>query len=195
MSDEGRCSSCGFLSKFDRVYSGPPPNVYEMPPRDRSTGESTQIRLDSGREITTFPHCYLDVYDIWGTIDQTRRKTQNTEPLAAMEVFSADRGCPKWHRYTQGFSPQEHLGEIRMQKLELERQQFEQKMANDQNTFMTNLDSKNKTFQLILGLVLGGIALIEIFVGALQVVYPAGWPWLQKIVGSLPSPPPSMPGL
>jgi len=191
---DGRCVSCGFLSKFNRHYDGPPPYVYEMPPRDRESGERTQIRLDSGREIAGFPQCYVGEAKIWEEIDALRRKTGKNEFEAATEVFNENRRCPKWHPYTQGFSPQEHWEELRMQELELKRQAFEKRMADDQKAFMAKLDTGNKQVQLILGLVLGGIAVIEIIVGVLQVLYPTGWPWLQHLLGiqpptQLPRPP------
>ena len=53
-SQNGRCSSCGFLAKFDFHCSGPPPYVYEMPQTDRSLGLISAIRLEAAREITGF---------------------------------------------------------------------------------------------------------------------------------------------
>lgn len=71
-------------------------------------------------------------------------------------------------------------------ELELKREQFEQRMATDQKQLMQTLDTGNKRVQLILGIVLGGIAVVEILVGLLQVIYPTGFPWLQKLLGVVP---------
>lgn len=188
---KGRCISCGFLSKYNVHHNGPPPYFYEMPENDRNSGQMSGIRLDAGREIQGFPQCYVNAEDLWREIDLGKREGKN-EYLHARGVFEKDRKCPKWHRYTPGFSPQEHLEELRAQELELKRQEFEQRMAADQKELMRKLDSGNKRVQLILGLVLGGIAVVEIIVGLLQVLYPTGFPWLQNLFGIKPPAPPSI---
>lgn len=129
---EGKCISCGFLAKFDAHYEGPPPYIYEMPPRGRDTGEVSGIRLWANREILGFPQCYANVANLWGEIDSATRAGGMDRFAAAREVFSKERHCAKWHQYTPGFSPQQHLEEERMLELELKRQQFEKQMADDQ---------------------------------------------------------------
>ena len=70
-----------------------------------------------------------------------------------------------------------------MLELELKRQEFEKQMADDQKALMLKLDAdqkeinrKNRLFQWLLF----GIAVVEIIVGLLQVLYPTGLPWFQK---------------
>ena len=89
-----------------------------------------------------------------------------------------------------------------MHELELRRQEFEKRMADDHKSlilqvdaankeFMKTLDNGNKRVQLILGFVLGGIALFGVLVGVLQLLYPVGFPWLQNVFGiQQPSLPP-----
>ena len=66
-------------------------------------------------------------------------------------------------------------------------------MASEHKELMRTLDQGNKRVQLILGFVLGGIAVVEIIVGVLQVLYPTGFPWLQNFFGIKPPIPPSIP--
>ena len=93
-------------------------------------------------------------------------------------------------QYDQGFSPQEHLQEARMLEIELKRQQFEQKMQDDHKAVLLELDKRNRRFSWIIGF----FAAAEVFAAFAQMAFPNGWPWLQRIFGSLPSPPSPMPG-
>ena len=88
-----------------------------------------------------------------------------------------------------------------MQELELKRQAFELKLFEMNRTLNEKAEkaskaaensSKRVTYVLIF------FAILEVTFGAasvLQLAYPAGWPWLMKLVGSMPQPPsiPAMP--
>ena len=174
---DGRCASCGFLSQFDAHLDGPPPHLYEYPSRDREQGGPTVVRLAKDRLIYTFPRCYRNCLDIFQEISMLE-KDGTSSVLATLEVLKEDRQCQKWHPYTPGFSPQEHLEDIRMQELELARRKFEDKM-----------NQSNRNFQVFLTVVVLIFALAEIVT---TMAFPAGWPWLMSKVGSLP-PPPSVP--
>ncbi len=185
---DGRCGSCGFLSQFDYHTDGPPPHFYEYPIQDRQQPGETVVRLEKDWQITTFPRCYFNCADLLGEIDGRVRSESTTRTLATWHVLWKDRNCHKWHPYSQGFSPQEHWEEVRMQELELKRQQFEQKMVNDHKAFMTLMEDRNWWFQFWIAFILGAIAVLEILVGIFQLLYPSGLPWFQ-------SPPPLMPGV
>ena len=81
-----------------------------------------------------------------------------------------------------------HLQDLRMNELELNRQKFEVKMQDDNKAFMNELHSSNRNLQIALAVV------VAIFAIA-QMAFPNGWPWLMRILGSLPieSPLPPMP--
>lgn len=179
-----QCGSCGFLAKFDLTYSGPPPYIYEFPNKDRESGLISPIRLEAAREIYGFAQCYVNADDILG---ECQKEVQSgSEYQHRRQVFAKDRDCPRWHQYTPGLSPQQHLEEERVLELELKRQQFEQKMVQDHKDFMSTIDANNKCFQLKVTCVLGFIAVVEIIVTGLQLLYPTGLPWFQTI--------PKMPG-
>ena len=189
---QGRCVSCGFLSKFDMENQGPPPYIYEMPPKDRSSGAMSWVRIGNYHVTGPSPQCYVNTAKILEEIDlyiQTEKRREE----GASKAFNRDRQCLKWHLYTPGFSPQQHLEEERMLDLEFQRQKFQKQMADDQKAIMLKLDAdqkeiirlndiRNRWFQWILA----GIAVLEIFVGLLQVLYPSGFPLLQNIFGIKP---------
>ncbi|MGD9728163.1 MAG: hypothetical protein AB7G68_11825 [Nitrospiraceae bacterium] len=181
----GRCISCGFLSKFDLHYSGPPPYVYEMPQRDREYGQTSAIRLEAAREIQGFPQCYVNVSNLWGEINKATRAEGLDAFTASRQAFSKDRRCPKWHRYTPGFSPQEHLEEIRMTELEQKRQEFELKLFEMNRSLNDKADASN--WRVTKWLMF--FAFLEVLFGAAQLAYPDGWPWLMRLLGSPPAPP------
>lgn len=181
-ASEGRCISCGFLAKFDLHYSGPPPYIYEMPPRDRETGERSGLRLEAAREITGFPQCYVNASDIWKEIGTARRDRNIDEFSATRQVLDQDRHCSKWYPYTQGYSPQEHLEEKRVLQLEKDRKEFEFRIEQDRKNFELLLEQRNRNFQIFLAIVVAILAVAEIIASLLQVVYPNGWPWLQKLL-------------
>jgi hypothetical protein len=159
-----------------------------MPKRFRDGGHWTTIRLEKDREITTFPWCYLNCSDIWGEIDSLKRAGDG-DGLAVLKTYRKPRGCLKWRAYTPGFSPQQHFEYRRMEELESDRRNFEQKLHNDHKAVLLEVDKRNRTFSWIVGV----FAAAEVFAAFAQMAFPNGWPWLQKLFGSLPLPPP-MPG-
>jgi hypothetical protein len=167
-----------------------------MPDKDRQTGQLCGIRISSDREIYGFPDCYVNAAHLWEEIADAR-KAGDSEYASVRNVLRRDRHCKHWYSYTPGFSPQWHLGEIKMQELELKRQEFERRMADDHKALLLQMETENKRFLaildkgnkrvlLILGFVLGGIAVLEIIVGLFQVLYPTGFPWLQDFFGIKP---------
>ena len=119
-----QCVNCGFLAKFDRHFDGPPPYIYEMPPKDRETGIMSSIHLSAKNVDITFPQCYVNAISIWTETEAAKREGMGME-TAARTAFNRPRSCDKWHQYTHGFSPQDHLQEERVRALELERRTFE----------------------------------------------------------------------
>ena len=185
---EGCCASCGFLSRFDEHYDGPPPYFYEMTTSERKDGLRRNIKIDSGWAITPFPRCYVDATDIWEEIT-TSKRLGTTEAIATLEVFNKDRDCKKWRPYTLGFSPQEHYEKVRQDELEKHRKEFEFNLS-ERNRLS---DEKTERSNWIVVWVLGIFALIEVIVGGislLQLAYPNGWPWLMVLFGNTPNIPP-----
>jgi hypothetical protein len=148
-----------------------------------------------GRQIITFIHCFINETDLWEFIDAGRAHGEHI-PVVTKKVLQEDRQCPKWHQYTPGFSPQQHLEEERALELELKRQQFEQRMDKENKEFTVRLDVRNRRFQFWLAVVLGIFAIAEVLAAFVQVAFPNGWPWLMHKVGAdvVPSIPP-IPGM
>lgn len=142
----GRCISCGFLAKFDLHYDGPPPYIYEMPGRDRISGEMSQIHLAKDHPVWGSPFCYANADDLYIAIQKVKQQHGQTNFGEVHTFFDQDRQCNKWHPYTKGFSPQQHLEEVRMQELELKRQAFELKMQQDHEAVLLRLDKRNRNF-------------------------------------------------
>lgn len=179
------CATCGFLSRFDESYDGPPPYIYEMSPAERDDGLRRQMKFDSGRGITTVPRCYVDAADIGEEIS-TLKRLGTADARATVEVFRKERDCERWRPYTLGFSPQEHYEKARLETLEKQRQRFEFNLS-ERNRLS---DEKTERSNWIVVWVLGIFALIEVIVGGislLQLTYPNGWPWLMDLAGNTPS--------
>jgi hypothetical protein len=143
------------------------------------------MRIDGGRHVNGFPQCYIRVCDVWEEILMVRR-TGSALNAANREIFEKDRQCPKWHRYTPGFSPQEHLEDVRMTELELKRQEFELRLFEMNRRLNEQSERSNKRVTCVLIL----FAIFEVLFGAasvLQLAYPEGWPWLMNLLGSTPS--------
>jgi ElaB/YqjD/DUF883 family membrane-anchored ribosome-binding protein len=48
---------------------------------------------------------------------------------SVLAIINRDRGCPEWYPYTPGFSPKEHLEELRMRQLEEDRRKHDLELA------------------------------------------------------------------
>jgi len=173
------CLTCGFLAKLDAHYEGPPPYVYEFSDKERQTGNIRKVYLSKDNDIYAFPHCHVNAFPLSSEISEYRKENSSWEHQAIRQVVVKKRMCRSWHPYTPGFSPQQHLEQVRMEQLEIDRRRFENEM-----------NQSNRNFQIFLTVVVLIFAIAEIFIPA---AFPNGWPWLQGIFGSLPPPPPPMP--
>jgi hypothetical protein len=148
---KGRCISCGFLAKRPSAQRVMPPDYYEVSLEERQQGQMFLHIPDTFTgQISTDPACLRRAADL----AQEMSGTTNT---AAATVLGKDRHCDKWHAYTPGLNPKEHLEEFKARELERERRRFE----------------------LSITVILGGLALASIFV---QLAFPNGWKWLMGLL-------------
>ena len=138
--EQGRCCSCGFLSrKLDPYVKAVPdaaagvlPEYFEVPPEDRATGDvSRPMAVPYFRSMATRPACFRHV------IDMPHQAPADT----VLAFINLDRQCPKWWPYTPGMDPKEHFSELQVMRLEQERREFEQRMEADRRDFESKLDA------------------------------------------------------
>lgn len=183
-----KCADCGFLAKYCPGNQIPTPNYFEMDTLARETGKAFQHPAHSaGGLAPSYPVCFRRVAEFEDTFKGFKVESQQ-DPNKLFELLQQERSCSLWWEYSPGLDPKEHLQDLRMNQLELDRQKFQKQMADDQTALMLKLDTdqkrineKNRLFQWILL----GVAVLEIIVSALQVLYPAGLPWFQKPIPSI----------
>src|SRR6185436_20538026 len=148
-----QCITCGFLCKHVPDGDIPTPKFFEMDSANRKSGEVFRHTVNSFRgSVYAHPMCFRG-------IDTVNREleTASDSNTRFLEIATKERQCGKWILYEHGFSPKDHLQDLRMNELELKRQQFQKQMADDQNNLMLKLDAdqkvinrKNRLFQWIL---------------------------------------------
>ncbi len=125
----GRCVSCGFLAKHrDRWH--------EATEEERETGTLLQGGAGWEHEINTVPACFVRAADLPAEYQAgLRTPAESLESgdtvlrRATLNIVTRDRGCPQWYPYSPGFSPKEHLEELRMMQLEDERRKHDLELA------------------------------------------------------------------
>ncbi len=137
-AEKGKCRTCGFLAKHATVDShGPRPSYYEVGLDERESGKTWSYKPDlKAGPLSTEPACFRLVADL---------RTEAQELIqslgwdgAAKEVVNKPRGCEHWYPYLVGFSPKEHMEELKLQKLEQERRDFEFKLFNMSHELQRN---------------------------------------------------------
>jgi hypothetical protein len=128
-----RCVSCGFLGKHRFSW-------FEVTLEERALGSLAKANA----EPRVVPGCIRGVADLARERDgNLAALRENGEPVAdaegnvnvraerqaLLEVLNLDRRCSDWYPYTPGFSPKEHLEELRMAQLEQERRDHELALA------------------------------------------------------------------
>ena len=112
-ADQGKCRSCGFLSKHAKKPSVPAPRFYEAEHSERITVNAF-IRHSIGyREwVETEPMCFVGEINL---VQLSNADTQEeTEDRLEAEI-NRDRKCPRWYAYMPGLSPIEHYDQMNWQ--------------------------------------------------------------------------------
>jgi hypothetical protein len=127
-ADQGKCRSCGFLSKHGtKPFGIPLPRFYEAEHSERITvGTFFRHAIGYRQWVDTEPMCFL------GKINLMQLVAADTQPEIEGKLESeilADRKCEGWYPYMPGLSPREHYEEYQMQRLENDRRAFETRLA------------------------------------------------------------------
>src|SRR5437773_8746689 len=176
-----KCITCGFLCKYVPGDDVPTPKFFEMESKDREIGKAYELTISrtSGR-ASSVPACFRGVEDAQNDF---ARITSRSSSDQFYEIVNRDRQCDKWIQYEPGFSPMDHLQDLRMNELELKRQVFEHGMEADNKSFMGELHRSNRNLQIFLAIV------VAIFTIA-QMAFPNGWQCLMMLLGSHTTVPP-----
>src|SRR6476661_7223845 len=142
-----KCSECGFLSKYCPGIHIPTPNFFEMDIHARTTGKAFQhtvTQLSGPRE--SYPVCFRQVPEFENTFDVFKNPGGQQDPRVLLPLLQQERSCSLWCEYVPGLDPKEHFAFMKFQELELKRQQFEQRIADDHKALVLQMDTANKTF-------------------------------------------------
>jgi hypothetical protein len=137
--ERGRCVSCGFVGRHAFEW-------YEVSQDERDTGRLYTATPDGRRSRTTLG-CIKNAANLVQergeklTIRLAGRPIADAEGIvdvaaeygALRDVLTTDRQCSKWYPYTQGFSPKEHVEELRMMQLEEDRRKHDLSLAQLQS--------------------------------------------------------------
>lgn len=161
----GRCFSCGFLAAHNNRW-------HEVIDEDRVRGNLTRdFGTGYEREVNTRPACFRHAFDLGSEWQREVDKLKSTEQasmaadLASTAVMQTDRHCDDWYPYTPGFSPKEHLEELRAHEMEEDRQRFQRDMAAIEGRFQAF--SKRWTITAVV------VGVIAALIGATGVIFTA----------------------
>src|ERR1051326_3583020 len=109
-ADQGKCRSCGFLSKHAKTASdAPAPRFYEVEHSERESVDSFVVYNGGpSMRIKTEPMCFLGKINLMEIL-----QTQGNERF--VQAVLADRKCDGWYPYMPGLSPIEHYEQMNWQ--------------------------------------------------------------------------------
>lgn len=180
---EGRCLTCGFLSKWE-----PAGSIFHIGMPDRLKGKAYRHFLPQG-EIVTLPFCFRGAvaFETEDELGLMATRPAEERDKAAADVFQRDRRCPKWYPYRPGFSPQAHLEELRMLELEQRRENFEQRMEAERRGFEWSLaaqaeKAERKRYKVVIWVALAAFIFAVLQVAA-AILALGEDSWIVKLLG------------
>jgi hypothetical protein len=149
----GQCLTCGFLGKRIVQHSRMWP-VFEADPSDRQSGNLFTQATATASHNETAPFCFRHKADLIsevkrGVADQGEwdRIPYDLRQTVALAVIEKGRGCPAWFPYTPGFTPKDHLEDLKMQELEQRRREFEQGVEERRQAFEARLEADRRKWE------------------------------------------------
>lgn len=122
-ADQGRCRSCGFLSKHGTRTAGiPSPRFYEVEHSERIEGSFFTHTPAAHMGTESEPMCFRQKINLMEIEEQQGR-------AKLLEAVNADRRCDSWYPYTPGLGPIEHYEEYQVQELERHRRDLQVKLS------------------------------------------------------------------
>jgi len=148
MPEKVKCRDCGFLAKHGLSQRAPTPRFYEVDTDDRSRpAEFFRHTPDPHLgEIDTHLVCFLRKADLMaeGVLDEATGVTE----AGALYAIAQDRDCEWFYPHIPGFSPMEHAEVYRMQRLDQDRREFDERLAKRDEDVHTALVKAQQAFQL-----------------------------------------------
>lgn len=178
MDFNGRCIGCGFLAKhaFD-VRRVPTPSYYEIETDERENGEAAWSHLANPSQgpIKTEPVCFRQVIQMREEIEALEKEIKavgvDSRSDATHQVFYKDRKCQSWYQYTPGFTPMDHLMNLKTELLEQAHQDSERRLRESER------HNRRMTYVILF------LMLIQIVTAIAVLAYPHGFPLFTKWTG------------
>ncbi len=143
-SKMGICATCGLHGK----NMGPGYEVFpilEVTQRERDNKRLEQYQTRNQKfRLRAFPVCFAGI-DL-DNANELQRAGQDYDQ-AFTSILYRERGvqgCSKWVQYRPNLDPQWHLDDFKMQQLEQDRREFEQRMEKERKEFELKLDERNR---------------------------------------------------
>ena len=154
MSNEGKCKTCGFLSLYPPTANVATPKYFEVVEENRESGRVEKVTpSDFQGPVIAEIRCYKREVNLVQECLEKAKKENCELMKASLMVFEKDRQCPKWYQYTPGFSPKEHLDELKGAELEKSRRDFE-----------TQMEKRSRNLSVWISVVLSIFAITQILV-------------------------------
>lgn len=155
MAEKVKCRDCGFLAKHGLSSRAPTPRFYEIDTEDRSRPAEFFRHTPEGflGSIETHLVCFLHKADLMAesVLDAAvggDEAVGGATEAGALYAIAQDRECEWFSPHIPGFSPMEHAEVYRMQRLEQDRREFEERLARHDEDVHTALVKTQQSFQL-----------------------------------------------
>jgi hypothetical protein len=148
MPEKVKCRNCGFLAKHGLSSRAPTPRFYEIDTEDRARpAEFFRHTPDAFLgAIDTHLVCFLRKADLMA--ESVIGEAGGATEAGALYAIAQDRECDSFYPHIAGFSPMEHDEIYRMQRLEQDRREFEERLATRDAEVHTALVQTQQAFQL-----------------------------------------------
>lgn len=145
-SEQGKCKSCGFLSKRSQHgYGSPTPTYYEITQEERRGNTFFERWELSGRSVTTDLACFRGCADL--PSEYSKAPNQSDRTAKARLVIDRDRQCAGWYPFKSGFNPMEHFLWYQEQEREKDRRAFEERLSQRAEELHKSLAERDEQLQ------------------------------------------------
>lgn len=142
-SEQGKCDSCGFLSK--RLYSDiAQPECREASLYDRDFGMPPYLQNTTTKII---PWCFVGEVGLHSEVEDLCATSGNPQNACLVAVIISDRHCPMWFPWTEFLSPKEHFEKYQMTQLEQRQKEFQQTIEQERKDFDLKLFEMDQRIQ------------------------------------------------
>jgi hypothetical protein len=144
------CQSCGFLSlRAVATQNAANPIFREFGPEARQTGVVGVVIGIPGADkgMSPLPMCIRGAADLWGEMLEFNQQFQQGAAKAVLHVLEQPRKCDKWHAYTPGLDPSQHLEEHRMLELERMRREWEERQEETRRRWEKELEQDRREWE------------------------------------------------